>query len=55
MDEGELKVEKLSRGMTWLDTTLDSLQLSSTFVLGKKTRVENWMSRRNCLENGIYK
>ena len=33
MDEGELKVEKLSRGMTWLDTgTLDSLHEASSYI-----------------------
>ena len=39
MDEGELKVEKLSRGMTWLDTgTLDSLHEASSYIRSLEKR-----------------
>ena len=39
MNEGELKVEKLSRGMTWLDTgTLDSLHEASSYIRSLEKR-----------------
>ena len=39
MDEGELKVEKLSRGMTWLDTgTLDSFHEASSYIRSLEKR-----------------
>ena len=39
MDQGELKVEKLSRGMTWLDTgTLDSLHEASSYIRSLEKR-----------------
>ena len=39
MDEGELKVETMSRGMTWLDTgTLDSLHEASSYIRSLEKR-----------------
>ena len=58
MKDGELMVEKMNRGMTWLDTgTLDSLHEASSYIrsLEEKTRIKDRVSRGNCLENGIYR
>ena len=39
MEEGELMVEKMNRGMTWLDTgTLDSLHEASSYIRSLEKR-----------------
>ena len=39
MDEGELVVERMNRGMTWLDTgTLDSLHEAASYIRSLEKR-----------------
>jgi glucose-1-phosphate thymidylyltransferase len=57
LEAGQMHVEKLGRGIAWLDTgTFESLQQASSFIqaLQERTGPERRLPRGNCFQNGLY-
>ena len=56
LKENKLHVEKLNRGVAWLDTgTIDTLHQASSYIriFGKKAGFKNRMSWRSFLEKKV--